>query len=46
MAVYDAGRGRYTLVQDHEIDPGAEFRLPHLKGTVYDAGAVEPAAAR
>ena len=41
MAVYDAGRGRYTLIQNHEIDPGAEFGVPHVKGTVYDPGAVD-----
>ncbi|WP_239314019.1 alkaline phosphatase PhoX [Plantactinospora mayteni] len=41
MAVYDAGRGRYTLIQNHEIDPGAEFGVPHIKGTVYDPGAVD-----
>lgn len=41
MAVYDGGHGRYTLIQNHEIDPGAEFGVPHVKGTVYDAGAVD-----
>ena len=41
MAVFDAGRGRYTLIQNHEIDPGAEFGVPHVKGTVYDPGAVD-----
>jgi secreted PhoX family phosphatase len=41
MAVYDAGHGRYTLIQNHEIDPGAEFGVPHVKGTVYDPGAVD-----
>ncbi len=40
MAVFDAGRGRYTLIQNHENDPGAEFGVPHVKGTVYDPGAV------
>jgi len=40
MAVYDAGHGRYTLIQNHEVDPGAEFGVPHVKGTVYDPGAV------
>jgi len=39
MAAYDAGRGRYTLIQNHEIDPGAEFGVPHVAGTVYDPGA-------
>jgi len=41
MAAYDAGHGRYTLIQNHEIDPGAEFGVPHVKGTVYDPGAVD-----
>ena len=41
MAVFDAGRGGYTLIQNHEIDPGAEFGVPHVKGTVYDPGAVD-----
>jgi len=41
MAVYDAGGGRYTLIQNHEIDPGAEFGVPHVAGTVYDPGAVD-----
>ncbi len=41
MAVFDAGRGRYTLIQNHENDPGAEFGVPHVRGTVYDPGAVD-----
>ncbi|MEU8606859.1 alkaline phosphatase PhoX [Actinoplanes sp. NPDC048791] len=41
MAAFDAGRGRYTLIQNHEIDPGAEFGVPHIRGTVYDPGAVD-----
>ena len=41
MAVFDAGRGRYTLIQNHELDPGGEFGVPHIKGTVYDPGAVD-----
>jgi len=40
MAVFDAGRGRYTLIQNHECSPGAEFGVPHVAGTVYDPGAV------
>jgi uncharacterized protein len=40
MAVFDAGHGRYTIIQNHEIDPGAEHGVPHVKGTVYDPGAV------
>ena len=41
MAVFGAPRGRYTLIQNHEIDPGAEFGVPHVEGTVYDPGAVD-----
>ncbi|MEV6596662.1 alkaline phosphatase PhoX [Actinoplanes sp. NPDC051346] len=41
MAAFPAGRGRYKLIQNHEIDPGAEFGVPHVKGTVYDSGAVD-----
>lgn len=40
MAVFAGPRGRYVLIQNHEIDPGAEFGVPHVEGTVYDAGAV------
>lgn len=39
MAVFDAGRNRYTLIQNHEIKPGAEYGVPNVKGTVYDPGA-------
>ena len=45
MAAFDAGRGRYTLIQNHEIDPGAEFGVPHIRGTVYDPGAVDAGGA-
>ncbi|MBM6402984.1 DUF839 domain-containing protein [Phycicoccus sp. CSK15P-2] len=41
MAVVAARRGRYTLIQNHEIDPGAQFGVPHVRGTVYDPGAVD-----
>lgn len=41
MAVFSAGRGRYRLVQNHESDPGAELGVPHVRGTVYDPGAVD-----
>jgi secreted PhoX family phosphatase len=41
MAAYTTGRGRYTLIQNHEIDPGAEHGVPHVRGTVYDPGAVD-----
>src|SRR5262245_11114053 len=36
MAAFSARGGRYTLIQNHEIDPGAEFGVPHVEGTVYD----------
>lgn len=41
MAAFTTGRGRYRLVQNHECDPGAEHGVPHVEGTVYDAGAVD-----
>jgi secreted PhoX family phosphatase len=40
MAVFSAPRGRYTLIHNHEIDPGARFGVPHVEGTVYDPGAI------
>lgn len=41
MAAFTTGRGRYRLIQNHECDPGAEHGVPHVEGTVYDAGAVD-----
>ncbi len=41
MAVFSAPRGRYRVIQNHEIDPGAEFGVPHVRGTVYDPGATD-----
>ncbi len=41
MAVVTSRRGRYTLIQNHEIDPGAELGVPHVEGTVYDEGATD-----
>ncbi|GIF46311.1 hypothetical protein DFJ67_5032 [Asanoa ferruginea] len=41
MAVFDAGHGRYTIIQNHECDPGADHGVPHVKGTVYDPSAVD-----
>ena len=41
MAVFASPRGRYTLIQNHEIDPGAQFGVPHVEGTVYDPGATD-----
>jgi len=39
MAVFGAGRGRYALVQNHEIGGGEGIPVPHVQGTVYDPGA-------
>jgi len=39
MAVFSGRRGRYTLIQNHEIGAGAQFGVPHVEGTVYDPGA-------
>ena len=41
MAAFHAPLGRYRLIQNHEIDPGAEFGVPHVEGTVYDSGATD-----
>ena len=41
MAAFTTGRGRYRLIQNHECDPGAEHGVPHVEGTVYDAGAFD-----
>ncbi len=32
MAVYDAGHGRYTLIQNHEIDPACRVRRAARQG--------------
>src|SRR6185503_18842855 len=34
-------RGRLRLIQNHELGAGAALGVPHLDGTVYDAGAVD-----
>jgi secreted PhoX family phosphatase len=40
-AVVGADRGGFTLIQNHELTPNmATFGVPHIDGTVYDAGAV------
>ena len=41
MAVFEAGRNRLHLIQNHEIGAGAALGVPHVEGTVYDAGAVD-----
>ncbi len=41
MAAFRGSRGRYVLIQNHEIDPGAEHGVPHVDGTVYDPGATD-----
>ena len=47
MAAYNnAGRGRYTLIQNHEIDPGAEFGVPHSWAPSTTRAPSAPAAAR
>lgn len=38
-AVFDAGRGRLRLIQNHELPAGAKLGVPHTPGTVYDSGA-------
>jgi secreted PhoX family phosphatase len=39
-AVFEAGRGRLRLIQNHELPAGAPLGVPHVEGTVYDAGAL------
>jgi secreted PhoX family phosphatase len=39
-AVFNAGQGRLRLIQNHELNLGAPLGVPHVEGTVYDAGAV------
>jgi hypothetical protein len=39
-AVFDAGRGRLRLIQNHELPAGAALGVPHLPGTVYDPTAL------
>jgi len=39
-AVFDAGRGRLRLIQNHELGAGAALGVPHVPGTVYDPTAL------
>ena len=39
-AVFDARRGRLRLIQNHELSAGSPLGVPHVKGTVYDEGAL------
>ncbi|GAB2979329.1 alkaline phosphatase PhoX [Nocardioides montaniterrae] len=40
-AAFTVGRGRYRLIQNHELKAGNELGVPHVAGTVYDPGAVD-----
>ncbi|WP_182378854.1 alkaline phosphatase PhoX [Nocardioides sp. WS12] len=40
-AVFSAGRGRYQLIQNHELKAGSPLGVPHIEGTVYDEGAID-----
>ena len=40
-AVFTTGRGRYRLIQNHELKAGSPLGVPHIEGTVYDEGAVD-----
>lgn len=40
MAVLRAPRGRYRLIQNHEVKGGEEDPVPLVEGTVYDPGAL------
>lgn len=39
MMALGGKRGRYTLIQNHEIEPGEGIPVPLVEGTVYDPGA-------
>ena len=39
-AVFDAGRNRLRLIQNHELGAGAALGVPHVTGTVYDPTAL------
>ena len=39
-AVFDAGKGRLRLIQNHELPAGSALGVPHVDGTSYDPGAV------
>jgi uncharacterized protein len=38
--VFDAGRSRLRLIQNHELPAGAALGVPHVEGTVYDPTAL------
>lgn len=38
-AVFDVGRGRLRLIQNHELPAGSALGVPHVAGTVYDPTA-------
>jgi len=40
-AVFNAGRGKYKLIQNHELGAGSKLGVPHVAGAVYDPGAVD-----
>src|SRR4051794_15551001 len=39
-AVFEAGRGRLRLIQNHELPAGSKLGVPHIPGTVYDPTAL------
>ena len=39
-AVFKAPKNRLRLIQNHELTVGTALGVPHVEGTVYDAGAV------
>ena len=39
-AVFKAQRNRLRLIQNHELNVGSALGVPHVDGTVYDAGAL------
>ena len=38
--MFDAGRGRLRLIQNHELPAGSPLGVPHVEGTVYDPTAL------
>jgi len=40
MVAFSGRRGRYTLVQNHEVTSGGGTPVPLIEGTVYDPGAL------
>ena len=39
-AVFGTRRGRYLLIQNHELGAGSPLGVPHVHGTVYDPAAL------